>query len=383
MLSSQHKKISSDRAIGISVTPSSVLWIGFLLAVVSVALVVIGAIAKWGSYWLQAYFANADVSFASLIAMTLLGLDLKTIVNAKVMGRQAGLRIDHGSGGMTTQRLQAHALAGGNVDKVVTSLVVANGAGLVFDFDTAAAIDLAGRDVLAAIQARVFPKVIRCPLASGTTRTTLSGVSKDGVELRVSVCVTVRTNMEKLIGGATEETIIARIGERIVANIGASEKHTDILALPSLISSGSRANELSENTIFDIVSIDVGIVSVGTNIGARLAIDQAEADINSLCTFPGTGLIMAAVEQYRVQAFYVPSLGPAPKWCSFLDNLTEELEESKQGATIYEDYKFVTRDELTQLNLTDLIGSNLLRPYMHGFFIDIRLYNKVLDALFV
>lgn len=277
------EKISSDRAIGISVTPSSVLWIGFLLAVVSVALVValvvIGAIAKWGSYWLQAYFANADVSFASLIAMTLLGLDLKTIVNAKVMGRQAGLRIDHGSGGMTTQRLQAHALAGGNVDKVVTSLVVANGAGLVFDFDTAAAIDLAGRDVLAAIQARVFPKVIRCPIASGTTRTTLSGVSKDGVELRVSVCVTVRTNMEKLIGGATEETIIARVGESIVANIGASEKHTDILALPSLISSGSRANELSENTIFDIVSIDVAIVSVGTNIGARLVIDQAEADM--------------------------------------------------------------------------------------------------------
>jgi uncharacterized protein YqfA (UPF0365 family) len=180
---------------------------------------------------------------------------------------------------MTTQRLQAHALAGGNVDQVVTSLVVANGAGLVFDFDTAAAIDLAGRDVLAAIQARVFPKVIRCPIASGTTRTTLSGVSKDGVELRVSVCVTVRTNMEKLIGGATEETIIARVGESIVANIGASEKHTDILALPSLISSGSRANELSENTMFDIVSIDVAIVSVGTNIGARLAIDQAEADM--------------------------------------------------------------------------------------------------------
>lgn len=260
-------------------TPSSVLWFGFLLFIFCIILAVIAAIAKWGPYWLQAYFANADVSLANLIAVSLLGLDLKTIVNAKVMGRQAGLRIDHGPGGMTTQRLQAHALAGGDVDKVVTSMVVANGAGLAFDFETAAAIDLAGRDVLAAIQACVFPKVIRCPLANATSSNMLSGVSKDGVELRVSVCVTVRTNMKKLIGGATEETIIARVGESIVANIGASEKHTDILASPSLISSGSRANELSANTIFDIVSIDVGIVSVGTNIGARLAIDQAEADM--------------------------------------------------------------------------------------------------------
>jgi ribosome biogenesis protein ENP2 len=130
-----------------------------------------------------------------------------------------------------------------------------------------------------------------------------------------------------------------------------------------------------------LITADTKIVKLwDRDTGDAFSSIQAEADINSLCMFPNTGLIMAAVEQHRIQAFYVPALGPAPKWCSFLDNMTEELEESKMGTTIYEDYKFVTRDELGQLNLTDLIGSNLLRPYMHGFFIDIRLYNKVKAA---
>ncbi|MEQ1825615.1 MAG: flotillin-like FloA family protein [Pirellula sp.] len=257
------------------------IWIALVIVFVLASLFVLAVGITWGSQWARAYFADADVSLRSLIAMSLLGLDSDAIVSSKIVGRQAGLRIDHGAGGMTTERLQAHAMAGGDVLRVVQALVVARGAGLEFEFDTAAAVDLAGRDVLAAIQGCVLPRVIRCPIAIGNTNATISAVAKNGVELRVSACVTVRTNMKTLIGGATEETIIARIGESIVANIGSAQTHTEILALPSRISTGVRASELSRDTIFEIVSIDIASVSVGKNIGARLTIDQAEADMQT------------------------------------------------------------------------------------------------------
>lgn len=272
-------------------------WYPVLLVLAGIAallvLIVAAIFAKWGAYWVQAYMSGADVSFASLIAMTFLKIDHRMIVDAKIMGKQSGLKIDKSEGGMSTARLQAHALAGGNVKRLVQALIVAKRADMVLDFDRAAAIDLAGRDVLQAVQTSVSPKVIRCPLDNGTGRNSLSAVAKNGVELLVSVRVTVRTNIDQLIGGATEETIVARVGQGIVTAIGSAESHMDVLARPSLISKSTFANGLDANTAFSIVSIDIADIDVGQNIGARLQIDQADAD---------TRIARAQAEQRRTSA---------------------------------------------------------------------------------
>ena len=242
-----------------------------------VTLFLLAVFAKWGSYWLQAYMSGADVSMTSLIVMSLLRIDHRTIVNAKIMGRQAGVRIDR-EGGMSTTRLQAHFLAGGNVTNVVKAIIAAGRAGIDLDFDRATAIDLAGRDVLRAVQTSVSPRVIRCPRDDGHGSSTLSAVAKNGVELRVSARVTVRTNLERLIGGATEDTIVARIGQGIISSIGSAESHMDVLEMPAQISKSAMASGLDANTAFAIVSIDIADIDVGENIGARLQSDQADAD---------------------------------------------------------------------------------------------------------
>ncbi len=256
---------------------SSQLLIGFALIAVLLTLLLIAVSVKWGSFWIQAYMSGADVSMASLVAMSLLRIDHRMIVTAKVMGRQAGLRIDR-DGGMSTARLQAHYLAGGDVMKVVQAIIAAQRAGIDLDFDRAAAIDLAGRDVLAAVQASVSPKVIRCPKYDGHGPETLSAVARNGVELLVGARVTVRTNLDQLIGGATEDTIIARVGQGIITAIGSAASHMDVLEMPSQISKGAMARGLDSNTAFSIVSIDIADIDVGENIGARLQTDQADAD---------------------------------------------------------------------------------------------------------
>lgn len=243
-----------------------------------VAILFAAMFAKWGSYWLQAYMSGADVSMSSLIAMSFLGIKHRLIVTAKVMGRQAGLPIDRESG-MSTARLQAHFLAGGDVMKVVTAIIAAHRAGINLDFDRAAAIDLAGRDVLEAVQTSVSPKVIRCPPDGTDGHKLLSAVAKNGIELLVGARVTVRTNLDQLIGGATEDTIIARVGQGIITAIGSAQSHMDVLAFPSRISKGAMANGLDSNTAFEIVSIDIADIDVGENIGARLQTDQANADV--------------------------------------------------------------------------------------------------------
>ncbi|KAA5541935.1 flotillin-like protein FloA [Roseiconus nitratireducens] len=245
--------------------------------------VLIAVFARWGSYWIQAYMSGADVSMASLIAMSFLKIEHRLIVTAKVMARQAGLDIDR-KGGISTARLQAHQLAGGDVMNVMKAIIAAHRAGIDLNFDRAAAIDLAGRDVLLAVQTSVSPRVIRCPMEGheGTgnrTAGTLSAVAKNGVELLVSARVTVRTNLEQLIGGATEETIIARVGQGIVTSIGSADSHMDVLEMPSLISKGAMAHGLDVNTAYEIVSIDIADIDVGENIGARLQKDQADADV--------------------------------------------------------------------------------------------------------
>ena len=253
------------------------LLLGLALIASVVVLFLIAVFAKWGSYWLQAYMSGADVSMKSLIVMSLLRIEHRLIVTAKVMGRQAGLRIDR-EGGMSTARLQAHHLAGGDVMNVVRAIIAAQRAGIDLDFDRASAIDLAGRDVLLAVQTSVSPRVITCPRQDGESKKSLSAVAKNGVELLVSARVTVRTDLDQLIGGATEETIIARVGQGIVSAIGSANSHMDVLEMPSQISKGAMAHGLDANTAFSIVSIDIADIDVGENIGARLQTDQADAD---------------------------------------------------------------------------------------------------------
>ena len=204
----------------------------------------------------------------------------RTIVDAKVMAAQAGISIDEKHGGVTTRRLEALYLAGGNVPNVIRAIIAAHRAGMGadLDFDRAAAIDLAGRDVLDAVQTSVYPKVIDCPDPKRSQRTTLSAIAKNGVELKVRARITVRTNIEQLIGGATEETIIARVGKGIITAIGSSASHLNVMEHPDRISKTVLARGLDAQTAFRIVSIDIAGIEVGQNIGARLQADQAEAD---------------------------------------------------------------------------------------------------------
>jgi len=236
------------------------------------ALTMLLLISNYGQLWFQAYWSKAPVRFLELLGMSLRKVNARTIVQARIMATQAGLGPD-----FTARRLEAHYLAGGDVPRVIRALIVAHRADLDLDFDRACAIDLAGRDVLDAVQTSVNPKVIDCPdTASG--KSTLSAVAKNGVELKIRARVTVRTNLQQLIGGATEETIIARVGEGIVSAIGSAEKHTDVLENPDMISKTVLARRLDSNTAFEIVSIDIADIDVGANIGARLQADQAEAD---------------------------------------------------------------------------------------------------------
>jgi uncharacterized protein YqfA (UPF0365 family) len=259
--------------------------LGFLL----VLLVVMG---KYGSLWFQAFMSSADVTLGSLIGMGFRQVNPRVIVTAKVMAAQAGLDIGRREG-ISTQRLEAHYLAGGNVMGVLNAIIAAHRAGIDLDFDRASAIDLAGRDVLDAVRTSVHPKVIDCPDPSRSGKTTLSAIAKDGVELRIRARVTVRTNLEQLIGGATEETVIARVGESIISSIGSSVTHKEVLENPDRISRAVLARGLDAHTAFAIVSIDIADIDVGENIGARLRADQAEAD---------TRVARAQAERRRAEA---------------------------------------------------------------------------------
>jgi len=195
------------------------------------------------------------------------------IVPSKIMSVQAGLDDPE----ITTKSLEAHYMAGGNVPLVIRSLIAANKAKTIqLSFREASAIDLAGRNVLEAVQTSVYPRVIDCP-ERGSARKSLDAVAKDGIQLKVRARVTVRSNLQQLIGGATEETIIARVGEGIVSAIG-SEVHSAVLENPDVISKTVLARRLDSQTAFEIVSIDIADIDVGDNIGARLRADQAEAD---------------------------------------------------------------------------------------------------------
>ncbi len=243
---------------------------GFVIFIFVIVAAVV--VLKYGALWFRAYMSNAQVSLLSLVGMSLRQVNAQLIVEAKVMAMQAGIP------GITTRRLEAHYLAGGSVLAVVRAIIAAQRADLDLDFDKATAIDLAGRDVVDAVQTSVHPKVIDCPDPRAGSMT-LSAVAKNGVELKVRARVTVRTNLAQLIGGATEETVIARVGEGIITSIGSSTDHLAVMEAPEIISKAVLARGLDAQTAFQIVSIDIADIDVGENIGARLRADQAEADV--------------------------------------------------------------------------------------------------------
>ncbi len=267
------------------------IWIGIgFLVLVAFGLGM--AFLTYGKLWIQAYMSSAQVSMMSLIGMGFRKVRPQVIVTAKIMARQAGIDISK-KGGITTDMLEAHYLAGGDVMRVIHAIIAAQRADIDLDFDRAAAIDLAGRDVMDAVKTSVYPKVIDCPDPQRSGKNFLSAMSKDGVELKIRARVTVRTNLEQLIGGATEETIIARVGESIISSIGSSDKHQDVLENPDRISRAVLERGLDAHTAFEIVSIDIADIDVGENIGARLQADQAEAD---------TRVAQAAAEKRRAEA---------------------------------------------------------------------------------
>jgi uncharacterized protein YqfA (UPF0365 family) len=234
-------------------------------------LFVLVLLTKYAKLYVRSVTTNAGVGLLNMFAMSLRKVDPTNIVDAKVMLVQA--RID----GISTRDIEAHYLAGGNVQKVVRAIISANRAGLDLDFRTATGIDLAGRDVLEAVKTSVTPKVIDCPNpASGKSE--LAAVAKNGIQVLTKARVTVRTNIKRLVGGAGEETIIARVGEGIVSSIGSQESHKDVLEHPDHISKTVLARGLDAGTAFEIVSVDIADVDIGSNIGARLQADQAEAD---------------------------------------------------------------------------------------------------------
>ena len=222
--------------------------------------------------WLRARVSGVKLTYTKLIGMQLRKVKASVIVDSMIMGTKAGVNLNMDS-------LEAHYMAGGNVPKVVKALIGAEKAKIELSFEQAAAIDLAGRDVLDAVRTSVNPKVIDCPSAD-SGKEVIEAVAGDGIQVRAKARVTVRANLERLVGGATEETIIARVGEGIVSTIGSAASHKEVLESPELISSNVLNKGLDSGTAFEILSIDISDVDVGRNIGAQLQIDQAEADKN-------------------------------------------------------------------------------------------------------
>ena len=213
--------------------------------------------------WISAMAAGVNVGIFTLVGMRLRRVNPTQIVLPLVKANKAGLSVN-------VNQLEAHYLAGGDVNRVVDALIAAERASIPLTFERSAAIDLAGRDVLEAVQMSVNPKVIETPI--------ISAVAKNGIELRVRARVTVRANIDRLVGGSGEQTVIARVGEGIVKTVGSSEEHTDVLENPDHISRTVLAKGLDAGTAFEILSIDIADVDVGRNIGAELMTDQAEAD---------------------------------------------------------------------------------------------------------
>ncbi len=274
------------------------------IVVVIIVLVLFLLFMKFFRLWLQAKLSRADVKFSELIGMWLRKVDTRTIVISKITAIQAGLQV-------TTRDLESHYLAGGRVPNVVRALIAANRANIDLSLQTATAIDLAGRDILEAVQTSVNPKVIDCPDPE-RSRGTIDAVAQDGIQVKAKARVTVRANIERLIGGATQETIIARVGEGIVTTIGSAITYKSVLENPDDISKAVLAKGLDAGTAYEILSIDIADVDVGENVGAQLQAAQAEADMRRAKAEAEKRRAMAVAREQEMRALVVENEAKVP-----------------------------------------------------------------------
>jgi len=236
-----------------------------------ILLIIVAFAFQYIGLYLQAWVSGAKVGFIDLVMMRFRKVNAKSVVINRISAKKAGIEI-------TTDNLEAHFLAGGRITNVVRAMIAADKARIDLQWETATAIDLAGRDILEAVRTSVDPKVIDCPSDGGGGKRTIDAVAGDGIQLRARARVTVRTNIARLVGGATEETIIARVGEGIISTIGSAPTHLAVLENPDNISKTVLAKGLDAGTAFEILSIDIADIDVGENIGATLQAHQAEAD---------------------------------------------------------------------------------------------------------
>lgn len=288
--------------------------------------------------WISALASGVKVSIFSLIGMRLRRVVPSRVINPLIKAHKAGLNVN-------TNQLESHYLAGGNVDRVVNALIAAQRANIELSFERCAAIDLAGRDVLQAVQMSVNPKVIETPF--------IAGVAMDGIEVKAKARITVRANIDRLVGGAGEETIIARVGEGIVSTIGSSKDHNKVLENPDLISQNVLAKGLDAGTAFEILSIDIADIDIGKNIGAILQTDQAEADKNIAQAKAEERRAMAVAEEQEMvarvqemQAKVVEAEAEVPL------AMAEALRSGNMGVMDYMNLKNITADT----DMRDMIG---------------------------
>ncbi len=251
-------------------TDTNALFWGFIIFMLIVLLVIFGVLFQFIGLYVRALVSGARVSFVDLVGMRLRKVNSTLIVNSRIQATRAGLIVSQAE-------METHVLAGGDLLRVINAMIAANKANIELTWQNATAIDLAGRDILDAVQTSVNPKVIDVPSAA-MGRNTIDAVAKDGIQLKVKARVTVRTNIKRLVGGATEETIIARVGEGIVTAIGSAHDYKNVLENPDHISKAVLAKGLDANTAFEILSIDIADIDVGENVGAKLQADQAESD---------------------------------------------------------------------------------------------------------
>lgn len=301
-------------------------------AIIIIVLIVFFTMVPVG-LWITARFSGLNISMASLVAMRFRRLNPNLIVNALIKSHQAGIPI-------RTEDLESHYLAGGNINQVVDALIAAERANIDLTFEQAAAIDLAGRNVFEAVQVSVTPKVINTPV--------IAAVAKNGIEVKVIAKVTVRANIDRLVGGAGEETIIARVGEGIVTTVGSAHSHAEVLENPDNISQTVLLKGLDSGTAYEILSIDIADVDVGRNVGAELQRDQAEADKN---------IAQAKAEERRAQAIALEQENKAKvveAEAKIPEAIAKAFEEGNLGIMDYYNMRNVNADTKMRESLSDV-----------------------------
>ncbi|MDU3211038.1 flotillin-like protein FloA [Anaerococcus sp.] len=306
-------------------------------AIVIIVLIVFFTMVPVG-LWITARFSGVNISMGSLVAMRFRRLNPSLIVNALIKSHQAGLEI-------RTEDLESHYLAGGNINQVVDALIAAERANIDLTFEQAAAIDLAGRNVFEAVQVSVTPKVINTPV--------IAAVAKNGIEVKVIAKVTVRANIERLVGGAGEETIIARVGEGIVTTVGSAKSHAEVLENPDNISQTVLLKGLDSGTAYEILSIDIADVDVGRNVGAELQRDQAEADKN---------IAQAKAEERRAQAIALEQENRAKvvdAEAKIPEAISKAFEDGNLGIMDYYNMKNINADTKMRESLSDVDSGDM------------------------